>query len=388
MKLRLLDHLVCPIDKSRLELMEWETSLVALSSDDIGRIKALGLDPSLFLKDILTGVLINRTRKILYPIYRGIPRLLVSPTGLTREFMKIHAGRLSYELPGFDLPHETPPPGEEDVLRSFSNEWVNYDWKPGAYWNLSHEDMYRSMRILLDLNHRPLTKKLVLEVGIGIGGIADYVSRSEDCEMIGVDLSYAVDAAQKHFGQNPLLHIMQASVFALPFQENKFDFVYSQGVIMHTYSTKAAFDRLARLPRVGGRLYIWVYSYYDEERTLERRILMKMEQLIRPVVWRLPEWIQTAALLPITPLYLIHQNLLARCHMAIVIKYGWREALHAARDRFTPRFAHRHTEEEVCRWFSEAGYTELQSVNKRKRPDFVPDSLVLATAVDGIRNPN
>ena len=86
-------------------------------------------------------------------------------------------------------------------------------------------------------------------MGIGIGGTADYISRSEECEIVGIDLGYAVDAAYRNFGQNPLFHIVQASVFSLPFRENTFDFVYSHGVIMATYSTKEAFDELARLPR-------------------------------------------------------------------------------------------------------------------------------------------
>ena len=131
--------------------------------------------------------------------------------------MRLHAERLAREFPGFSLPNETAPPGEADVLRSFSSEWVGYDWNSHAYWNLSNEDLCRSMRFLLDLDRNPLNRKLVLEVGIGIGGIADYVARSEGCELIGVDLGYAVDAARKNFGQNPLLHIVQASVFALPF---------------------------------------------------------------------------------------------------------------------------------------------------------------------------
>jgi hypothetical protein len=59
--------------------------------------------------------------------------------------------------------------------------------------------------------------------------------------------------------------------------------------------------------------------------------------------------------------------------------------MHAARDRFTPRFAHRHSECEVIKWFSEAKYSELQCVSERKRPDFVPLPLVTATAVDGVR---
>ena len=203
--------------------------------------------------------------------------------------------------------------------------------------------------------------------------------------MVGVDLGYAVDAAQQTFGRNPLLHIVQASAFSPPFREKTFDLVYSQGVIMATYSTKTAFDQLARLPKIGGRLYIWVYSPYDEERTLERRILMKMEQIIRPVMWRLPETLQTVALVPLLPLYVIHQNLFTKggglpTHTTAGVK-----PLHAARDRFTPRYAHRHTEEEVCTWFRESGYDDLQCVGKRERPDFVPIAFVTAAVVDGVR---
>jgi hypothetical protein len=73
--------------------------------------------------------------------------------------------------------------------------------------------------------------------------------------------------------------------------------------------------------------------------------------------WRLPEKLQTVALLPVIPLYLIHQSLYVKRSSSTHIKYGWRKAMHAARDCCTPRFVHRHAEEEVCGWFREAGYT-------------------------------
>jgi SAM-dependent methyltransferase/uncharacterized protein YbaR (Trm112 family) len=385
MKPRSLDLLVCPIDKTRLELIEWETAYSPLSPAEIKRIEHLGLTPNLFEKEIVSGVLLNRARKIYYPVHRGIPRLLIFTTGVTGTFVKEHEARIKRELHGYTTPNEPAMPGEETVLRTFSSEWVNYDWDEQHYWNLSADDMYKCMNFMLDIERKPVQGQLVLEVGIGIGGIADYMARKEECELVGVDLSYAVDAAYRHFGKNPFLHIVQASAFAPPFNNGTFDLVYSQGVLHHTFSTKCAFQRICKLPKPKGRLYIWVYSPSNEKRSLPRRLIMAMENVVRPLCWRLPERLQAVALLPIIPLYLIHQNLLIRWKEPTRVTYGWREAVHAARDRFTPRYIHRHTEAEISGWFKDAGYSQIQVSSAREVPKFVPMAFVHNTAVDGIR---
>ena len=94
MKPRALDLLVCPADKTSLELVKWEVSPVKLSTGQISRAERLGLDPALFTEEIVTGVLLNRSRKIFYPIHQGIPRLLVFKTGLVTEFAKKYAERI------------------------------------------------------------------------------------------------------------------------------------------------------------------------------------------------------------------------------------------------------------------------------------------------------
>lgn len=385
MKLRLLDFLVCPIDKSKLELFEWESSLVELTPKETSRAESLRLDPKIFAKEIKTGVLVNQTRKIYYPIHNGIPRLLIFPTGVAEEFLQKNNKRITQELAGFTTPHQAVMTGEETVLRTFSSEWVNFGWDGKSYWGIEPDVIYKSMRWLLKLEENPIKNKTVLEVGIGVGGIADYMARKEGCELVGMDLSYAVDSAYKYFGKNRFLHIIQASAFAPPFLPNTFDLVYSQGVIHHTPSTKGAFDSICHLPKIGGRLYIWVYNPHDEERTLIRRILMVLEKLIRPLCWRLPERLQSLVLLPIIPLYLIHQSFIAKKKGEGFTRYGFREAIHAARDRFTPRFAFRHTEEEVKGWFTAAGYSDIEWVSKRSKPNYVAEGLFYATSVDGVK---
>ena len=69
---------------------------------------------------------------------------------------------------------------------------------------------------------------------------------------------------------NPFLHVVQTSAFNLPFQDASFDFVYNNGV-HHTFNARKALDQLSRLRKAGGRLYIWVYSFLNEQRTLNAK---------------------------------------------------------------------------------------------------------------------
>jgi 2-polyprenyl-3-methyl-5-hydroxy-6-metoxy-1,4-benzoquinol methylase len=295
---------------------------------------------------------------------------------------------IAANLKGFTLPDREPTVGERRVLKNFSTEWLGYEWTGKNYWNVTVDQMLQCTRYELGVSPGDLRQKLLLEVGIGIGGTADALSRAEDCEVVGMDLGYAVDQAQRYFRQNPRLHIVQASVFAPPFRPNSFDMVYSHGVLHHTYSTSTAFSRLTELPKVGGGLlYVWVYSHDQEKATMMRRALMLLETVIRPLVSRLPTVLQTIVLLPALPFYILYQNLYGRRQLGTeyAARYGWNEALHAARDRLTPPFAFRHTYEEVVTWYQAHRYTEITELRDQPLPVGVPDSYPLNTGVRGRR---
>jgi SAM-dependent methyltransferase len=54
--------------------------------------------------------------------------------------------------------------------------------------------------------------------------------------------------------------VVQASIFELPFAPGSFDFVYCIGVIQHTPAPLSALAAVARMPRLGGRLAVWIYE--------------------------------------------------------------------------------------------------------------------------------
>lgn len=385
MKKRLAELLVCPVDRGALTLDAWESTHVPLTDAQAAQAAELGASRESLETRVVTGVLVNARKKLLYAIQGGVPRMTVCTNAAVAEFFRVHAERLANAYPGYVAPTDRASPGEEDVLRSFSAEWTGYDWDGEVYWNLPVKTMFDCMEFMLDVKRRPLTGKRVLEVGMGVGGVAHHLCRTQRCELVGMDLGFAVDVAQRHFDEEPFFHVVQGSTFHPPFADESFDFVYSQGVIHHTHSTRAAFDVLRRLPKPGGRLYVWVYSHYNESRSVVRRAIMNLEKVWRPVCWRLPTKLQTVALWPVLPLYWVHQNLLVTAKDERQVKYGYREALHAARDRFTPRFIWRHTDEEVAEWFSESGFDDVRVASLRPKPDFVPETFVTCVGVEGTR---
>lgn len=390
MRPRLLQWLVCPLCKGRLDLHEAESSDRTVCEDELNVLNRIHpfVEAHEVCCDVVTGAVCCGSCKVYYPIVNSVPRMLTFSTGVARDFAKRFGNWIAGNLVGYDLPDNPSNPGESLVLRNFSTEWLNYKWNDVTYWDMSPQKVLACKRYELGIPKHSLSKKLALEVGIGIGGTANMLSESQKCEIVGIDLGYSVDRAEALFKSNPLLHIVQASVFAPPFRPASFDCVYSHGVLHHTHDTRKAFDAIAGLPNVGGMLYVWLYSHHQERETPLRRLLMLVEKLVRSPLSKMPSRLQTAFLTPIVPLYVLYHNFYRRPRLgAGTPSYGWNEALHAARDRLTPPFAHRHSYEEVANWFSESGFKGLEFLRDEKPPQGVSDAYAINVGIRGFRNP-
>jgi SAM-dependent methyltransferase len=108
-----------------------------------------------------------------------------------------------------------------------------------------------------------LRGKLVLDVGCGAGRFLDVAARW-GANVIGIDLSFAVEASQKNLGGRPNVSVVQADVFRLPFREETFDAIFSIGVLHHSRDTREAFLQLPKLLKNGGDIAVWLYYYQDQ----------------------------------------------------------------------------------------------------------------------------
>jgi len=311
---------------------------------------------------IETGVLCCDTCKCIYPIHRGVPILLSYRTRLGEIACGTWPAPLRRELlaSGFHFSTDAAPPGEKYVGATFSTEWQTYEYGT-TLWTASTADRLKTFRGECGLGDGGLEGKRFCEIGCGLGILTNEAAAGLGAEAWGMDLSTSVFRAAAYFGSNPRVHFVQASIFSAPFAPRTFDFVYSHGVLHHTWSTKEALRRAAQLVEPDGSLYVWLYGYNDVRVSLPRRLAFAVESVTRPLIARLPSPIATAALLPLIPIYQL-ASLFGKRHGTHGSRYSAKQALHAARDRFTPLFAHKHEFDEVATWYREIGLKTIHKV--------------------------
>lgn len=371
----------CPACAGRLELRQFQSHLVELSPEHVARATSLGLMDATFNLALNEGVLLCPVCRVWHPITRGVPVLLGYRTSLHAAFARSAAKQVA-ELLGYSPPDGRVPPGEELVMRSFSTEWLDYTFD-GVIWEMDYSD--HEQRFLRELGPEAArVQGPFLELGCGIGITTHLAQKNFGVEAVGVDLSLAAMSAARHFSGNPFLHFVQASVFNLPFAPSSFGTIYSRGVLHHTYSTKVAFQSLSGQCRARGFLYLWVYGPGSIKETPLRRILYSAEVFMRWILNAVPGCVADVALAPWAVSYILF-NRVRHARNPRIQTYNYRRALHAARDRFTPKFAHRHDSHEVSGWFRDAGFEDIHVVDWRTMPSADFDDYRRNTGVRGIR---
>jgi ubiquinone/menaquinone biosynthesis C-methylase UbiE/uncharacterized protein YbaR (Trm112 family) len=365
-----------------LDLSVFEELKVELSSEQVALAKELGLHGPDFATYVDSGLLACSVCQLDFPVYKGLPVMLPYTTRLHEEFEQEFDARLRERRP-HRYSNREPVQGERFVLSSFSTEWLAYDFD-GVIWEMDYADHER--RFLAELGPfalKPRQRGTFMELGCGIGITTHLAQKNFDVDAVGVDLSLASMRAALRYRENPFLHFVQGSVFYLPFREATFDVIYSRGVLHHTYSTSKAFASLARYAKPGGATYLWVYGPKSINDNLLRRSLHTAERAVRKLLSGRDSGVLANMILwPLAGAYVVF-NHARRLADPTIQPYNFQRARHAARDRFTPEFAHRHSSDEVLDWFRRAGYADLEVVDWKAMPTADHDDYRRNTGVRG-----
>ncbi len=278
-------------------------------------------------------------------------------------------------------------------VATFSFEWKR--WRRTQFDTASCQSSLSTFRASTGREPSYLAGKMVLDAGCGTGRYMDLAARA-GAQVVGVDLSLAVEVAQENLGKFRDCHFVQADLLHLPFPPQTFDFIYTIGVLHHTPSTRESFARLVPMLKPGGEIAIWVYPLRRLTETFRHFPDRVNEVLANDVSFRIPpKWQGSVRRLAPALDWMMEtssnvQRLLTTrlpprwlywlCHLAIPLYYVYRIPLfYPLRlltkiamypdaewrvldtfDWYSPRYQWKQTYPEVRRWFEEAGLDEIQ----------------------------
>ena len=242
----------------------------------------------------------------------------------------------------------------DEYVRSFSFEWNRHKTTQLDTFRKdgSSEDTFRKKT---GFEPEDLKGKLVLDAGIGAGRFTDVMARW-GANVIGIDLSYAVEAAQENFRHLDNVLVAQADISNLPFKSETFDAIVSIGVLHHTPDTKKYFKNLVPYVRHGGTIAIWVYPAEGDFVTrtqwipftsrIPERMFYEWCRWFVPYVQKRADGLLFESIHHIFPFS--NQGL------------GLENDILDTFDGYSPRFHGVHKPEEVKSWFQEAGLIDVR----------------------------
>ena len=249
------------------------------------------------------------------------------------------------------LPHLSVGGSPADVAASFGFQWRARAWRlfeGDTLYGLSADDESRNFFNALGIGPEKLAGKVVLDAGCGDGFLLTVLAQ-HPTEVVGIDLSASANLAAKRCSHLSNVTVLHGDLFSPPFPPGSFDYVWCEGVLVHTENPRRGFQILADLVKPGGRLYVWVYP---------------SENL--SVYQRLRDLLRGAYRLPHSLLLLLCYFLAIPLTLAQRLRKGPREA-HRFRtvafglfDNLSPRVQTRHTADEIRRWFQENGFTDVR----------------------------
>lgn len=283
--------------------------------------------------EIAEGILVCLGCGLSFPITRGIPRFL--PRGLSKD--------------------------QKDTADAFGYEWTNYS-------KLTDADKREFLGWISPLSPDDFKGKVVLDGGCGKGRHIFLAAQFGAKEVVGIDLSSAVEAAYQNTKGLPNVHVVQADIHHLPFAA-PFDLAYSIGVLHHLPVPKEGFLALSRHVRPSGRVSAWVYGKEGNA---------WIEHLVDPVrknvTSRLPRVVtRCLALFPAVILYAALKLLYAPAknrawlkkllpysdYLCSISSYSFAENFWNVFDQLVAPTAYYHSREEVVDWFEAANIREI-----------------------------
>jgi uncharacterized protein YbaR (Trm112 family)/ubiquinone/menaquinone biosynthesis C-methylase UbiE len=322
MKLKLIEFLVCPECKGLLDcLVEKE-------------------DPNYPWKEILEGSLLCENCGRNYPIILGVPHLI---TGSYSDKVQKTVAGFGWEWQQFDI----------QIQDTYMTDKTNF------------------LDFIAPVTPDFFANKVVLDAGCGMGRFLKLGAEFGSQDIIGIDLSGAVDVAYRNVRHLPNAHIIQADILALPLKP-KFDYIFSVGVLQFLEQPQAGFNCLSNLLRHEGSISVWVYS--KENNGWVMRLISPIRKhltsrLPRPVLYGISYFLGFLLYLIIKYTYKPANEIKRISNLAKFLPYNsylyyssrlsYRGIVSVIFDHLVPSLVTYLSKEELSRWFPKEQFSDV-----------------------------
>ncbi len=315
MKDKLIDLLACPVCGGDILLVH-----VGLRED----------------KEIIDGTLSCKKCEREYKILRGVPRFA--------ELDKIEKDKA-------------------DTAENFGWQWNKFTQEDKKYAD-------QLLGWLHPVRQDHFRDKIVLEGGCGKGRHTALAHEWGAKEVIGIDLSAAVESAFFATRHLPNAHIVQADIFKLPFKK-VFDYSFSVGVLHHTPDPKKAFISLASKIKKGGSISAWIYGKENNDwiinfvNPVRTSFTSKMKQ---PTLYQLSKLPTVGVFLASKLIYKplnkaakpVAEKLFYNDYLNHLGTFGWREQHNIVFDHLVAPTAFYISKEDFEEWWKEIGAENVE----------------------------
>lgn len=209
-------------------------------------------------------------------------------------------------------------------------------------------------------------QKVILEGGCGKGRHTLLAAVWGARQVIGVDLSAAVETAYAATRELENVHIVQADIYRLPFGR-VFDFAFSVGVLHHLPDPARGFRSLASKVKEGGHVSAWVYGaenngwitrFVDPLRKgfssrIDRRVLLHLSKFPASLMYLATKLVygplNRSAAGSSVARYLFYND-----YLNAISRFGWREQHTIVFDHLVAPTSHYIRRDEFEKWWQDA----------------------------------
>lgn len=307
-----------------------------------------------------------------YPIINGIPRML--PKYLQKNLFKYHKTFLNKyknripHLNNYNSKIADTGKATKRTLKSYSYQWQTFD-------EIIREWKHYFLEFVYPLKPNYFNNRLILDAGCGFGRFAIQATDFGG-EVIGMDLSEAVQSANMAGEDMPHLHFVQGDIYNLPFKKD-FDLIYCIGVLQHLPKKVGGFMKLAELSQKGKGLFIWVYNI--------RKGLYKSVDIMRKFTTKMPFRILNSLcfglavmqyLMIIYPYKLLNafkitSSLAKKMSYTHYAEYPFRHCHADWFDRLSVPLTGYFTKSQVKSWYKETNFKDIVVIGKNDMPNYI-----------------